>query len=484
MSGSSYGDDADIEGTLTVNDDGADKNVRIESDNKAHMFFVDAGNDTVGIGTSTAPPKTLTIEFANDNATVATGHALAGGGSGDGLLIENTSTTTNAYANLDFRVATADGRIALVYDGTSNSGDFHFITDNAGNPGSRLIIKDNGSVGIGAEPSSPYLLDVAAATRATLTSTDTNVATRECARFTHLSTGTPAAGFGTFIGFGLENTNSEEIAAGGMACAWMNATDGAESSYLGWATNQMGSQLNQMTLDAYGLTVHAAAYGAVTGLSTQALTVRGNKYADYACLFENDGNATNRYGVKIKCGTDDNSGTNYAVTIADGDGTNQGYITFSGGTVSYGAFTGVHDAAVQSSDYTAGNDSYNYGTIVKIVSTSSPAQKKVAYVVGPTTSAEDKSAFGVYSGYAPTPDDPSGNSHQVFALGDGHILVCNEGGDVEIGDYICSSGTQGHGKKQSSAQLHNYTVAKATEAVTWENEDSNTKLISCTYHSA
>jgi len=239
-----------------------------------------------------------------------------------------------------------------------------------------------------------------------------------------------------------------------------------------------------MTLGAYGLTVHAATYGAVTGLSTQALAVRGNKYADYACLFHNDGNATTRYGVKIQCGTDDNSGTNYAVVIADGDGSNQGYITFSGGTVTYGAFTGVHDAAVQSSDYTAGNDSYNYGTIVKIVSTSSPLPKKVAYVVGPTTSAEDKSAFGVYSGYAPPPDDPSGNSHQIFAIGDGHILVCNEGGDIEIGDYICSSGTRGHGKKQSSAQLYNYTVAKATEAVTWENEDSNSKLISCTYHSA
>ena len=84
MSGSSYGDDADIEGTLTVNDDGADKDVRIESDNNTHMLFVDAGNDTVGIGTSTAPPKTLTIEFANDNATVATGHALGGGGNGGG----------------------------------------------------------------------------------------------------------------------------------------------------------------------------------------------------------------------------------------------------------------------------------------------------------------------------------------------------------------------------------------------------------------
>jgi len=39
--------------SLTVfNEDGADVNFRIESDNNANMFFVDAGNDRVGIGTS------------------------------------------------------------------------------------------------------------------------------------------------------------------------------------------------------------------------------------------------------------------------------------------------------------------------------------------------------------------------------------------------------------------------------------------------
>jgi co-chaperonin GroES (HSP10) len=76
------------------------------------------------------------------------------------------------------------------------------------------------------------------------------------------------------------------------------------------------------------------------------------------------------------------------------------------------------------------------------------------------------------------------NSHQVFALGDGHVLVCNEGGDIEVGDYICSSNTSGHGMKQDDDILHNYTVAKATEAVNWTSEGQNTKLISCTYHAA
>ena len=486
MAGSSYGDGASISGSVVINDgSSSESDFRIESDNNTHMLFVDAGNDKVGIGQAT-PPKTLTIEFANDNATVTTGHGFSGGAAGDGVLIENTSTTRNAFANLDFRVATADGRIAYVYDGTSNSGDFHFVTDNANSPASRLIIKDGGSVGIGAEPSANYLLDVAGGpARVYLSSGDTNVNTRECMRFTHLSTGTAASGFGTFIGFGLENSNGDEELAGGIASAWMSATDGAESSYLGFATNQAGIQTNQMALTAYGLTVHGAAYGSISGdAGTAGLTVRANRHADYAALFHNDGDHQYRYGVKIQCGTDDNSSTNYALRIFDGDGTSQGNITFSGGTVTYGAFTVIHDAAVQSSDFTSGSNSYDYGTIVKIISTASPTLKSVSYVVAPTTASEDKAAMGVYSGWAPNPEDPDTNNHQVFSLGDGHILVCSEGGDIEIGDYICSSNTEGYGKKQSSAQLHNYTVAKATEAVTWSAESSNVKLITCTYHCA
>ena len=43
------------------------------------------------------------------------------------------------------------------------------------------------------------------------------------------------------------------------------------------------------------------------------------------------------------CGADDSSGTNIAAEFYDGDGTLQGGITFSGGTVTYGAFTANHD---------------------------------------------------------------------------------------------------------------------------------------------
>ena len=70
----------------------------------------------------------------------------------------------------------------------------------------------------------------------------------------------------------------------------------------------------------------------------------------------------------------------------------------------------------------------------------------------------------------------------VNALGEGGILVCSENGDIENGDYICSSNVAGHGMKQADDVLHAYTVGKALEAVVWADEPTTTKLIACTYH--
>jgi len=79
-------------------------------------------------------------------------------------------------------------------------------------------------------------------------------------------------------------------------------------------------------------------------------------------------------------------------------------------------------------------------------------------------------------------DSGTYQAFEINALGEGGINVCSEGGDIEIGDYICSSNIQGKGMKQIDDILHNYTVAKALEDVVWENETHTTKMIACTYH--
>jgi hypothetical protein len=85
-----------------------------------------------------------------------------------------------------------------------------------------------------------------------------------------------------------------------------------------------------------------------------------------------------------------------------------------------------------------------------------------------------------------TPDQITTLSHTYDriacnAVGEGQINVCGEGGDIQAGDYICTSSTGGKGMKQSDDLLHNYTVAKARESVSFSSP-SEVKMIACTYH--
>lgn len=193
----------------------------------------------------------------------------------------------------------------------------------------------------------------------------------------------------------------------------------------------------------------------------------------YCLKLHNDGDSNSRRGLYIACGSDDSLGTNYAVAFADGNDSWQGSIKFTGGTTSYMAFTAAHPAEIPE------GHSYTYGTVVCVVSTASN-NRSIIYNVTKSTSAMQASVIGCYSDDNGGVEGPPAR-HSVNAVGDGHILVCSEGGDIVIGDYICSSNTAGHGMQQSSGAMMNYTVAKAYESVDWSSESSSTKLIACTY---
>lgn len=65
----------------------------------------------------------------------------------------------------------------------------------------------------------------------------------------------------------------------------------------------------------------------------------------------------------------------------------------------------------------------------------------------------------------------------VNALGEGQMLVCGRGGDIEAGDYVCSSDLAGMGQRQNDASgaaddlLRRCTVAQTMEPVTFEHPD-------------
>jgi len=74
-------------------------------------------------------------------------------------------------------------------------------------------------------------------------------------------------------------------------------------------------------------------------------------------------------------------------------------------------------------------------------------------------------------------------THRILnmnSLGEGQVSVCNEGGDITAGDLITTSSKTGKGMKQADGIIRNYTVAKARESVTFQNQN-HIRLIACIY---
>jgi NF-X1-type zinc finger protein NFXL1 len=238
-----------------------------------------------------------------------------------------------------------------------------------------------------------------------------------------------------------------------------------------------------LTIDGSVANVSYPHIGIGTTTPTYKLSVQASVGSSYIAQVRQE--SSNASAACLRIRSANASGGNF-ITFSDDGGSNKGHITVNGSTVTYGAFTGYHPAALPAADHDTG---YEYGTIVKIASVDSTThEKSVGYNVEKTATSQDKAVLGVCAGKMSeslnddgSPDRESG-LHQIFAVGDGHILACSEGGNIETGDFICSSNTAGYGMLQSDDLLHNYTVARASEPVDWSAEDSNTKLIACTYH--
>jgi len=185
--------------------------------------------------------------------------------------------------------------------------------------------------------------------------------------------------------------------------------------------------------------------------------------ASLVARFFNDGNDVANQGIAIQIGTDDNSGTNYHITMKDGDGTDVGYVTSTSGTVSYGAFTANHDVQLPEED---NDEGYAYGTLVctQEVFYKDSQQRGIEYKVKECDAPYARRVLGAYANKYSDKE----NLHQVYILGDGHILVNGENGNIEAGDAITTSSTTGIGMKAARAVL---AVGVAQEDHLFTNSD-------------
>ena len=102
----------------------------------------------------------------------------------------------------------------------------------------------------------------------------------------------------------------------------------------------------------------------------------------------------------------------------------------------------------------------------------------IRYKVQKSSSAYSKSVLGAYAGkYAVTASDAgTANLHQVYVLGDGHILCNREKGNIAVGDGICASATDGIGMKADKTAM---IIGIAQEAVSFS--DDTPKLVAVQY---
>lgn len=277
---------------------------------------------------------------------------------------------------------------------------------------------------------------------------------------------------------------------GGTEIAQIEVAEGASNE--GQIAFKTGGTTTAMTLFNNGY----CSIGEGAATSTNGLYVKVNK-TSWGMTFHNDGNSTNREGLNVLCGTDNASGTSLAFGTYDGDGSSQGFISFSGGTVTYGAFTAHHPCILPNSDNDPNSkeNAYPYGTLLETTSVqytqknSANTERGIRYNVRKTQSANSKSILGAYGssmngtpqeigdGTDNTPTVLATNEHQALILGDGHILCNNQGGNIAIGDGICSSDAEGIGMKATANP--SMIIGIAQENVTFSG--SETKLVAVQY---
>jgi len=139
-------DSADIDGAVTINESGASKDFRVETDGKTHAFFVDGSADNIAMGTTTPTFATgnglhlgddFHIGYGDGNgtrpdfqmgydATNTRFSVKCGTGSDDSDAIITTggrfgigTTNTTARVNIQFAHSASEQGIRITPDGTT-----------------------------------------------------------------------------------------------------------------------------------------------------------------------------------------------------------------------------------------------------------------------------------------------------------------------------------------------------------------------------
>lgn len=287
-------------------------------------------------------------------------------------------------------------------------------------------------------------------------------------------------------------TSSGFIDIIGSAGKWGVSVSSCYVSFAGEASETGGSVLRGLSTGyAKGVDVTAASHHAISA-------VNNGSGAYYTITGVCTGSSV---GVAGQC--NGNIGVaGQGVTGCYGVGTTYDFYAAGAGT-NYAPFTGSHDALILKA-----STQPMVGDIVMI--TGIAGRRNVSNIlasVAQSTTAESKAAFGVVASSDDMPDydDNEGivSAIRISALndlteteynalkadnyylmvngvGEGQINVCDDNGDIEVGDFISTSATPGKGQLYTGSDMR-VVVAKALEPVDWSAETETTKMIACVY---
>ena len=342
---------------------------------------------------------------------------------------------------------------------------------------------------------------------------------------------------GTSVGgFGVsgENSSPSTAAADGAGVSGytiygtgvLGITEGStawSSGVYGWAKSTIGAVsgvygISYSTTGTGGYFKNAATTGVNYGcLAEISSTTNGaiagrflsNGTSGTTCGVAGGSASTTGFGVY---------GNNSATTgvcygVVGAAGSSAGFDVYAGGAgTNYGPFTGGHQGLVLKDfvaevgdivfDYKLVNKSNISNCILEMRISSAPKQKAARGVLtclpqqlnidNPPSSLQDK-AFISYPAIIQSTEDWTESFETIAemyniinfnAVGEGQINICSEGGDIEIGDKICTSSISGKGMKLNLSSFEDilYIVAESRENVVWSQETSNIKQIACIYH--
>lgn len=186
---------------------------------------------------------------------------------------------------------------------------------------------------------------------------------------------------------------------------------------------------------------------------------------------------TSRYPLNGGTQEGRTEGSNYYIKFCTpGSTDNLGYIYSSyltQETITYSTFTGAHEGYIEDGQTIDDFDILVYDSI-------SPMGSEAIYNCRSSSSAMQKNVIGINGGSIG--EGAMAGEISVVSLGNFLVKVCSQGGNLEIGDLICTSDVKGAGMKQSDDIIRAQTVARASENVDWSQETNTTKIIHCTVH--